>query len=307
MYKKYQGFILKNAMAILGPIMALFVVLAIILHRYPVMDKLECENITAEVDYSGRLEAMYQADARLATYDAKNLYYTGYDYYIDEEIKGAYYYSTDNGYMCFYIIETTNPESFIAQRSVKGEIINDKISVPHIVNKLVSTTGIKEELVENYYTTYVISELDYPAAYISLMYLLSVSPAIVCGLILLYVLFILFFPAAHSQSEQLSIYGSPSKIIKEINKELKDKLLYKRANVYVTHNYMIVSYLLKTLVVKLDEVKYLSKNLVEKNVGFNRTVEVYRLTISNPGILFHEVDFVDEDFIDKVVENIRGI
>ncbi len=307
MYKKYQGFILKNAMAILGPIMALFVVLAVILHRYPVMEKLECENITAEVDYSGRLEAMYQADARLATYDAKNLYYTGYDYYIDDEIKGAYYYSTDNGYMCFYIIETTNPESFIDQRSVKGEIINDKISVPHIVNKLVSATGMKEELVENYYTTYVISELDYPGAYISLMYLLSVSPAIVCGLILLYILFILIFPAVHPQSEQLSIYGSPNKIIREINKELKNKLLYKRANVYVTHNYMIVSYLLKTLVVKLDEVKYLSKNLVEKNVGFNRTVEVYRLTISNPGILFHEVDFVDEDFIDKVVENIRGI
>ncbi|MBQ8166421.1 MAG: hypothetical protein IJZ96_05205, partial [Lachnospiraceae bacterium] len=174
-------------------------------------------------------------------------------------------------------------------------------------DKLVSTSGIKESLVENYYTTYVISELDYPAAYISLMYLLSISPTVVCGLILIYVLFILLFPAVHSQSEQLNIYGSPRKIIREINYELKNKLLYKRANVYITHNYMVVSYLLKTLVVKLDEVKYLSKNLVEKKVGFNRTVEVYRLTISNPGILFHEVDFVDEDFIDKVVENIRGI
>ncbi len=307
MYKRYQGFILKNTMAILGPVVALFVVLAIILHRYPVMEKLECENITQDVEYSGRLEAMYQADAKLATYEAKNLYYSGYDYYIDNELKGAYYYSTDNGYMCFYIIETTSPESFIAEHSVKGEIINDKISVPHIVDKLVSTSGIKESLVENYYTTYVISELDYPAAYISLMYLLSISPTVVCGLILIYVLFILLFPAVHSQSEQLNIYGSPRKIIREINYELKNKLLYKRANVYITHNYMVVSYLLKTLVVKLDEVKYLSKNLVEKKVGFNRTVEVYRLTISNPGILFHEVDFVDEDFIDKVVENIRGI
>lgn len=307
MFNRYQGFILKNTLAILGPIMAVFAVLAVILMKYPVMEKLECENINDATDYNGRLEAMYQADAKLATYDAKNLYYTGYDYYIEDELKGAYYYSTDNGYMCFYIIETTNPESYIHEHSVKGEIINDKISVPHIVSKLVSAAGIKEEMVENYYTTYVISELDYPAAYITLMKLLSVSPWIVCGLILFYVLLIIVFPAVHSQSEQLNIYGSPRRIIKEINYELKNKLLYKRANVYITHNYMIVSYLLKTLVVKLDEVKYLSKNLVEKKVGLGMVNEVYRLTISNPGILFHEVDFVDEDFIDKVVENIRGI
>ena len=69
---------------------------------------------------------------------------------------------------------------------------------------------------------------------------------------------------------------------------------------------MVVSYLLKTVVVKLDEVKYMSKNLVDKNIGFGREIEVYRLTISNPGIIFWEIDFNDEEFIDQVVENIRG-
>ena len=250
---------------------------------------------------------MYEADAKLATYEAKNLYYSGYDYYIDGELKGAYYYSMEQGYMTFFIIETTMPESFIEQYSVKGEIIKDNISVPHIVGKLAGATGISDEMVENYYTDYVISELDYPAAYISLVYLLCMSPAIVCGLLILYLLLIIINPAMHSQSAQLEIYGDVKKEIRNINYELKKKLLYKRENVYVTHNYLVVSYLLKTIVVKLDEVKYMSKNLADKKVGLKREETVYRLTISNPGILFYEIDFMDEEFIDEVVKNIRGI
>lgn len=306
MIMKYQRLILKNTFAVVGPAIAVFLVLSVLLLRYPVFDSLKCENITGVADYKGKLQFMYESDAKLATYDVKNLYYSGYDYYIDGKLKGAYYYSTDNGYMSFFIIETTAPQSFIAECTVKGEIIKDNISVTHIVNKLVSTAGIKEELVENYYTNYVISELDYPAARISLVYLLCFAPVVVCGLLILYLLLIIINPAMHSQSQQLEIYGDVCQEIKELNYELKKKLLYKRGNVYITHNYMVVSYLLKTIVIKLDEVKYMSKNLADKKVGIRKQATVYRLTISNPGILFYEIDFEEEEFIDEVVENIRG-
>ncbi|MBE5954594.1 MAG: hypothetical protein E7257_10670 [Lachnospiraceae bacterium] len=306
MIKKFQRLLLKNTLAVVGPAIAVFVVLSILLLRYPVFSSLECEDITGVADYNGRLEYMYEADTKLATYDAKHLYYSGYDYYIDGELKGAYYYSTDNGYMSFFIIETTSPESYIDEYTVKGEIIKDNISITHIVNKLVSTAGIKEELVENYYSHYVISELDYPRAYISLVYLLCISPAIACGLLIFYVILVIIFPAIHSQSKQLEIYGNVTKEIKAINYELKKNLFLKRENVYVTKNYLVVSYLLKTVVVKLDEVKYMSKNLTEKTAGKKGEETVYRLTISNPGLLFYEIDFADEDFIDEVVENIRG-
>lgn len=306
MIKKFQRLLLKNTFAVVGPAIAVFVVLSILLLRYPVFESLECQDITGVADYNGRLKYMYEEDTKLVTYDAKNLYYSGYDYYIDGKLKGAYYYSTENGYMSFFVIETTSPESFIEQYTVKGEIINDNISVNHIVGKLATSAGIKEELVENYYSYYVISELDYPAAYISLVYVLCLSPAIVCGLLILYTLMIIVNPAMHSQSEQLTNYGEVRQVIREINDELKRKLLYKRENVYVTHNYMVVSHILKTEVIKLDMVRYMSKNIAEKKLGFGKTTEVYRLTISNPGILFYEVDFEDEEFIDEVVKNIRG-
>ncbi len=306
MFKKFQRLLLKNTFAVVGPAIAVFLMLSVLLLRYPVFDGLECEEIVATTDLGERLQVMYESDTKLASYEAKNLYYSGYDYYIDGKLRGAYYYSTEDGYMNFFIIATEQPESFIENYTVKGEIIKDNIYVTHIVNKLASSAGISQEMLENYYSSYIISELDYPTAYITMIYVLCLSPAIVCGLIILYTLMIMINPAMHSQSEQLASYGNVRQVIKDINYELKNKLLYRRENVYITHNYMIVSYLLKTEVIKLDMVRYMSKNLVEKKVGFKKNAEMYRLTISNPGILFYEVDFNDEEFVDEVVENIRG-
>lgn len=307
MIKKFQMLLLKNTFAVVGPAIAVFLVLSIMLMKYPIFDGLECEDISGIADYNGRIQIMYESDTKLVTYQAKNLYYTGYNYYIDEKIKGAYYYSTDNGYMNFYLIETTQPESFIEEYKVKGEIIKDNVSVSHIVDKLVSASGIKEEIVEGYYSDFVISELDYPTAYIGLVYVLGLSPAIVCSLIILYTLMIIINPSMHSQAAQLEKYGKTKQVIKELNDELNKKLIYKRENVYITHNYLVISYLLKTEVVKLDMIKYMSKNLADRKIGFSRTAEVYRLTISNPGIIFYEIDFNNEEFIDEVVSNIRGI
>ncbi len=307
MFKRFQRLLLKNTFAVVGPAIAVFFVLSVLLLRYPVFDSIESQDITGVADYNGRLKVMYEADTKLAIYQAKNLYYSGYDYHMDGKLKGAYYYSIENGYMSFYIIETTSPEMFIPEYTIKGEIIKDSISVSHIVSKLAAAAGVKEEMVESYYSSYVISELDYPHAYISLVYVLCLSPAIVCGLIILYTLLIIINPAMHSQAEQLANYGNVRKVIKELNYELKNKLLYKKENIYITHNYMVISHLLKTEVVKLDMVRYLSKNITEKKVGFKKVIEVYRLTISNPGILFYEVDFDNEEFIDEVVKHIRGM
>ncbi|MBQ8318133.1 MAG: hypothetical protein IJX85_07320 [Lachnospiraceae bacterium] len=305
--RKLQTIFLKNTFAVVGPAIAVFLVLSILLLRYPALDKLECEDITGVADYSGRLQVMYESDTRLVEYDAKNLYYTGYDYYVDDELAGAYYYSTENGYMDLFIIETDHPESFIEAHHVKGEIIMDNISVNHIVSKLAAAAGIKQELVESYYSKYVISELDYPTGYIAMMYVLCLAPAVLCALLLLYVLLVFINPAMHSQAAQLSVYGDVRQVIRDINYELKKKLLYKRENVYITNNFMIVSYMLKTEVIKLDMIRYMSKNIVDKKVGLKKEIEVYRLTISDPGVLFYEIDFLDESFIDEVVKNIRGI
>lgn len=305
--KKFEKLLLKNTFAMVAPAIAVFLVLSFLLLRYPVFDKIENYDISGVADYHGKLQLLYDTDTRLVEYEVQDLYYTGYDYYIDGRLEGAYYYNMDSKYMNFFIIKTDNPKLFIEDYKIKGKIIKDNISVKHIVEKMASTSGMSEDLVEDYYSQLVISELDYPTAYIALVYVLCLSPVIVCGLIILYTLMILINPAMHSQSEQLANYGNIKYVIKELNRELRRNLVYKRNNVYITDNYIVVSHFLKTEVVKLDMIKYLSKNLVDKKVGMGKTEEVYRLTMSNPGLLFYEVDFYDEEFVDQVVAHIRGV
>lgn len=305
--KKFQKLLLKNTFAIVAPAIAVFLVLSFLLLRYPVFDRIESYDISGVADYNGKLQLMYDTDTTLVEYQTENLYYTGYDYYIDGKLKGAYYYNLDSKYMNFFIIKTDNPKLFIAEHKVKGKIIEDNISVKHIAEKMASATGLSEDMVENYYSQLVISEIDYPTAYIVLVYVLCLSPVIACGLIILYTLLIIINPAMHSQSEQLANYGNIKYVIKDLNRELRRNLVYKRNNVYITDNYIVISHFLKTEVVKLDMIKYLSKNIVDKKVGIGKTEEVYRITMSNPGILFYEVDFYDEEFVDQVVAHIRGV
>ena len=139
------------------------------------------------------------------------------------------------------------------------------------------------------------------------MYLLFLSPVIVCVLILIYAFLVWVCPSLHSQTRQLEKYGNVSEVIRELNYELRNNLVYAKENIYITDNYMIVSYLTKTDVIKLDMIKYLSKNLVDKSeLPFGKK-EVFRLTMSNPEKLFYEVDFTSEEFIDDVVRYVRGI
>lgn len=67
---------------------------------------------------------------------------------------------------------------------------------------------------------------------------------------------------------------------------------------------MIVNYLSRTDVIKLDMVKYISKNIIERPKSFGRFYKKFRLTLSNPDTLFYEIDFNSEEVIDTVIGKI---
>ena len=67
----------------------------------------------------------------------------------------------------------------------------------------------------------------------------------------------------------------------------------------------MVGYFVKTDVVKLDKVRYISKNLSEKRSRHGK--EVYCLTLSNPDTLFYEVYFSSERLVDDVIDYIENL
>lgn len=304
-HRRFQLFILKNTISITIPAICVFLLLIFMISRYPVFDQVRCNEITDAENVSVRLDNLYKNDTRNVEYVARDLYYTGFDYHVNDKLKGAYYYSIQDNELLLYLINTKQPKIYIEEQKIKGRIIKDSISTEYIMGQLANANQMDMEMIKQYAGTYIISEPDYPHAFVTMIYLIFFLPIVLCILVFIYTLLIWVQPVLHSQARQLVVYGDPNVVMAELNKELAYHLLYHKNNIYVTDAYMIVTHLTKTEVIKLDDVKYLSKNLVE-GTGLHKNKEIYRLTMSNPDKLFSEIDFSSEKLIDEVVFYICG-
>lgn len=300
----YRRFLVKNTLAMALPMLVLLCVLVVLLSRIPISNRIKDNDIQPTETLYDELDRLYKAGDTNVVYNATDLRYSGYNYMIDGQIKAAYYYNIDKEGINFFLIKTSNPKEHIDEVLYKGQIVKDSILVEHILSNYSEMSDVNINILEGYVNPYIISEPDYPYVYIILVYVIVWLPMFIGLLIVSYTLLIFIIPSLHPQSRRLSIYGRPSEVIAQIDDELKDNLLFHKGNIYITNNYMIVNYITRTDVIKLDLVKYLSKNLVENNSHLNGGRDIYRLTFSNPEKLFFEVDCTSEDLADEIVENI---
>ena len=304
-HKRFQLFILRNTASITIPAICVFLLLIFMIARYPVFDQIRCNKIEDVQNLSVRLDNLYKNGTRNIEYTASDLYYTGFDYHVNYKRKGSYYYTIQDNQLLIYLIKTKQPKIYIEKQEIKGRIIKDSVSAEYIIGQLATTNHMDAEMIRQSACVYIVSEPDYPYAFVTMIYLIFFLPIVLCILIFLYTLLVWVQPALHSQVRQLVVYGNPHSVIAEINKELAYHLLYHKNNIYITDSYMIITHLTKTEVIRLDDVKYLSKNIVE-GTGFHKNKQIYRLTMSNPDKLFYEIDFTSEKVIDEVVFYIYG-
>lgn len=305
--KKFERILLKNTMAIVVPAVAVLFVLSFLLTRFSVFAQIKNINLDAYSDFEVGVKGLYENNTTNVTATISDLYYTGFDYIVNGEVKGGYYYSLSKEKMCFYLLSTDSPEEYIERVSIKGKIIKDSVTLNHIIQRLSADNKIDNDYLKGYCFEYIISEPDYPESYIVMLKVFFVVPIILEVLIILYALLIWFEPKLHPQCKQLAQYGQIDAIIDELNSQLRNQLLFRKNKIYITRDYMIVNYIHRTDVIKLDYIKYLSKNLVEKKEFLSGTDEVYRLTMSDPDKIFYEVDFLSEELIDDVIGYIRGV
>lgn len=298
--------LLKNTLAITVPAIGVFVVLIFMFMRYPVFDQLRDTQIGNVADLEGRLEELYNQGNKNVRYTAHNLNYTGFDYYVDDKLKGAYYYSMNSTGMQIFLVKTKNPKFTIDSIDLRGKIVKDTISTEYILSQYESFNNLDPKLFDGYCSRYIISEPDYPRAFAAIMYGIYLVPILCCIIIFLYTVLVWAHPALHGQARQLAAYGDPSEIIADLDQQIAYHLKFWEGNIIVTEDYLIVSYLTKLDVVRLDLIKYMSKNLVEEKRGMFHH-RAFRLTMSNPDKLFYEIDFSSERLINRVVRTIRGM
>lgn len=301
--KKFEWIMMCNTFAVVIPIMVLLIALIVIGIRYSFFHAVRCYDITDVEPAEKQIVRLYDAGVTSVRYHGNDLYYTGYDYLVEDKIKGAYYYSIVDDHMLFFLVKTGKPEPYIANKTVKGRILKDEIVTQHILNGLAENGGISTDILEGFFDCYVISEPDYPYVYTGIAYIIVGALSIIYVAVIAYVVYLWTHPYKHPQAKQLRAFGRRSAVIEELNDQIADSLYFKYRGIYITEDYLIACYLFHTDVIRLDDVRYLSKNRVEEKNG----KELYRLTLSEPKTdLFYEIDFKDEELIDACVEAIRG-
>lgn len=304
--KKFESLLMKNILAVAVPAIVVFVVLAFMFLRYPLFEQIKKQSLGDAVDINETMEMLYNNQTTNVSCKLDDVRYTGLDYYVDGKLKGAYYYKITDTSLVLILVKTDKP-SPVVSRTLKGRIIKDAISSNYIVNQISEQLEIPSDILKDYGCEYIISEPEYPHAFIAMVYIIFLTPIVICFFILGYTIFVWLNPENYSQCKQLANYGEPKAVIEELDNQLKNSLVYKSTNIYITSEYMVVSYFTRTDVIRLDMIKYLSKNIVEiKGLGSSFR-EVFRLTMSKPDTFFYEVDFEDEELVDIVIKYIDNV
>ena len=303
--KRFEGLLFRNTVAIALPAMAVFLVLVFMFIRYPILDKVHNYHIKGIIRLPDEFSLLYADGSVNVVADVKDLTYSGLDYYENGELKASYYYTYYDEMIQFFLVKTTKPKSHIDSISLKGKIIKDGMRTESILTQLAMEGKLPPELFTGMASEYILSEPDYPYVYIWTIYIVFAAPILVNLMIILYLLFSWANPSMHSQAKQLAAYGEIDEVIEDIDRELEEELIFKKNNIFVTSNYLVVSYFAKTDVVKLDMVKYISNNLSEEKSRGRK--KVYCVTLSNPDALFYEVYFSSERLADDVTEYIKSI
>lgn len=301
--KKFEWMIMKNTMLWLLPVLGLLLVLIIAGIRYSIFHVVQCYTISGGEPIEEQITHLYEEGKTSVRYDAGTLYYAGYDYLVEDEIQGAYYYGFEENHMVFCLIKTKAPKAVMEGRTVKGRIIKDEVVTEHMIAGLSKNGDIPIEILDGFYDSYVISEPDYPYVYTGIAYLIVTALSLLYVFAMSYAVRLWMYPQKNPQAKKLQVFGEVETVIAQLNMELREHLYFQYHGICVTDNFLIAKYWMHTDVVRLDDVRYLSKNRVEEKNGR----VLYRLTLSEPETdLFYEIDFREEGLIDACVDAIRG-
>ncbi len=302
----FEKMLIKNLLSIMLPCIMILIVLICAVFKIADLNNLEC------VDADSEKEAikMFAKGSKNFKLDTEQLKYTGFDSTADGKTVGKYYYKIIDGRMYLYLIDDKLAEKLsddeIISGSIKFSMVEDNATAAYITGEFAETLGISYGEAEGFCSPYIFSNTDYPM--IQIVIIKSLSALLI--VLLITSIIITFTGIIHTDinpmASGLKKYGVKKDVIEELNGQLLNHVVYEHENIFVTDDYLIISYISKTDVIKLDYIKYLSKHVEIKKRGLLKPVKIFRLTASDPDRLYYECDFLNEQIIDEVIACIRG-
>ncbi len=292
--KSLRSLLFKNTITILIPTILVLVAVLGVLRHYPIIYRMTNHKIEQLTD----LDKWYGKRAYNVTVNPLQLKYTGYNYYEDERLTGAYYYSFMENTCVFFLIKTKNPEPVIENVTVRGKMLKDSATAEAMKNGFSQELGLDYNDFNTFVNPILISEPDYPYLEIILMWIVLILPSVGACVIIVSSIVWMIHPERHPATRQLSEIGDRRLVYEEVQSQFKNRMLQHNYNYYVTEDYLIISRWMTTDFIRIDFIRYISKHVIQKMHGKR---QVYRLTMSNPEKMFYERDFYSESCADEIM------
>lgn len=214
----------------------------------------------ARVDSVSEFDSLSSALNLGSTYvktPAKNLYYTGEDYYVDNVLVGHYYYELSDNYCRFYILKPAAgkpADPYIAEATITGKVVKMNQGSESILGKFAETLGWSSEGLSSISDPYLVNEVVYFPTYEKVLFGLIVI-LIIFGLIgFFYILILMIFPKLSKTYRRLHKYGNPDSILEDVEKELTKDVIFKKRSVALTPKYLISYSAEQSAIIPLESV-----------------------------------------------------
>lgn len=285
----------RNSIAMLIPAVCVLLVVLTITIRYPIIYRMTSHHVESLDEIKG----WYQNGCCNVIMDVPVLKYTGYDYYEDGKVTGAYYYTFQEGECVFCLIKTHKPEPILKNERVKGTILGESATLEAMKNEFAKEMNLDYDALNQLVYPLMLSEIDYPYLEVFLVWLLLIIPYGISVLMIGLIIYWTIRPDTHPSVRSLKEFGDRRLVYEEIRSQLANRLLQHNYNYYITDEYLIIHNWQTTDFIRIDYIRYISKHVVSKQRGKK---QVYRLTMSNPEKMFYERNFHSEACVDEIME-----
>ncbi len=302
----FRRLLQKNLLLLTLPVVIVLAALLLLLGQVSRLEHFQ----TVTMQDSAYAEEFFLSGQRNVEVSLPGLTSTGFVYMVGDKEQGEYFYRIHKDMMEVVLLES---DTAAKQRAgaVEGDLftvrlIKDDVTAGYILREYAQAMGTPAEEFFAMGSVYLFNEIAYPRTRILVLKIVLVSLTVLLGVVVLYVLLATAFPVLNYEALVLRRFGKTGRYIRKLDREMEKKLKMHQDNVWVTENFLVVSYLTHIDVVRIDDIKYLSKHVEKKRRGVGRPVRVYRLTASNSDDLFFEADFFDEGIVNDVIYYMKG-
>ncbi len=189
---------------------------------------------------------LYNDGNKYVEFTLSELHYTTYDYYTGKEDNAScYYYILDeeNGPTCvFFLIPvryTNNRADVLESYSAKARLVSGGERFDTFLSGFSTDIGWNTEALSEISGHFAVSQYDYRPGLIMAISILLFAIILAClGYIIANIIYMIA-PHLHPSCKRLKRFGLDGRDFTEIDRELKDALLFSAGRINITENYLI--------------------------------------------------------------------